>query len=141
MISQEFGAKTGVTININTRFSWKRYLLPQKSRSRQRRCSAKERMQRPAQVFSCEYCEFLRAPILKIICERLVLKIRTSVRNLPKGGISWILSSFNWSFQYLSLSLKHIFIIKRFISSEMLSFLHRWDYLWKCEFDTDVKIE
>ena len=23
----------------------------------------------------------------------------------------------------------------------MLSFLHRWDYWWKCEFDTDVKIE
>ena len=23
----------------------------------------------------------------------------------------------------------------------MLSFLHRWDYCWKCEFDTDVKIE
>ena len=23
----------------------------------------------------------------------------------------------------------------------MLSFLHRWDYCWKCEFDTSVKIE
>ena len=23
----------------------------------------------------------------------------------------------------------------------MLSFLHRWDYCWKCEFDTDVKIK
>ena len=23
----------------------------------------------------------------------------------------------------------------------MLSFLHRWSYCWKCEFDTDVKIE
>ena len=23
----------------------------------------------------------------------------------------------------------------------MLSFLHRWDYCWKCEFDIDVKIE
>ena len=22
-----------------------------------------------------------------------------------------------------------------------LSFLHRWDYCWKCEFDIDVKIE
>ena len=27
------------------------------------------------------------------------------------------------------------------IKWEMLSFLHRWDYCWKCEFDTDVKIE
>ena len=23
----------------------------------------------------------------------------------------------------------------------MLSFLHRWDYCWKCEFDIDVKTE
>ena len=23
----------------------------------------------------------------------------------------------------------------------MLAFLHRWDYCWKCEFDTDVKTE
>ena len=23
----------------------------------------------------------------------------------------------------------------------MLSFLHHWDYCWKCEFDTNVKIE
>ena len=23
----------------------------------------------------------------------------------------------------------------------MLAFLHRWDYCWKCKFDTDVKIE
>ena len=23
----------------------------------------------------------------------------------------------------------------------MLSFLHPWDYCWKCEFDIDVKIE
>ena len=23
----------------------------------------------------------------------------------------------------------------------MLSFLCRWDYCWKCEFDTDVKID
>ena len=26
-------------------------------------------------------------------------------------------------------------------SSEMLSFLPRWDCFWKCEFDTDVNIE
>ena len=49
------------------------------------------------------------------------------------------------------LSCKHdIFIIKScnmkiatFYHKEvmMLSFLHRWDYCWKCEFDIDVKIE
>ena len=44
-------------------------------------------------------------------------------------------------FQLLFFSPKHdIFIIKH-TSSEMLSFLHRWDYWWKYEFNTDVKIE
>ena len=23
----------------------------------------------------------------------------------------------------------------------MLSFLHRWDYSWKCEFDTDINLK
>ena len=45
---------------INTRFSWKMYLLPRKSRSSQGRCSVKEGMQRSAQVFSCEYCEIFK---------------------------------------------------------------------------------
>ena len=45
---------------VNTRFSRKRYLLPRKSRSSQRRCSVKEGMQRQAQVFSCEYCEIFK---------------------------------------------------------------------------------
>ena len=29
----------------------------------------------------------------------------------------------------------------KYTSSKLLSFLHCWDYCWKCEFDTDVKIE
>ena len=45
---------------INTRFSWKKYLLPRKSRSSQHRCSLKERMQRPLQGFSCKYCEIFK---------------------------------------------------------------------------------
>ena len=45
---------------INTRFTWKKYLLPRKSRSSQRRCSLKGGMQRPAQVFFCEYCEIFK---------------------------------------------------------------------------------
>ena len=44
---------------VNTRFSWKKYLLPRKCRTSQRRCSVKEGMQWQAQVFSCEYCEIL----------------------------------------------------------------------------------
>ena len=45
---------------IHNRFSWKKYLLQRKSRSTQRRCSVKEGMQRPAQVFSCKYCEIFK---------------------------------------------------------------------------------
>ena len=45
---------------IKTSFSWKKYLLPRKSWSSQRRCSVKESMQRPAQVFSCEYCKIFK---------------------------------------------------------------------------------
>ena len=46
---------------INTRFSWKKNLLPRKSRISQRRCFVEEGMQRPAQVFfSCEYCEIFK---------------------------------------------------------------------------------
>ena len=61
----------------NTRVSWIKYLLPRKFRSSHRRCSVKEGLERPAQVFSCEYCNmqsFLRTPILKNICERLLLQ-------------------------------------------------------------------
>ena len=53
-----------------------------------------------APVFSCEFCEIYkntffygthlvaasRTPILKIICERLLLKISISVKNCPKEG-------------------------------------------------------
>ena len=45
---------------INTRFSWKKYLLPRKSRSSHHRCSIKEGLQRPSQVFSSEYCDLFK---------------------------------------------------------------------------------
>ena len=45
---------------INTRFSWKRCLLRRKSRGSHRRSSLKEGPQRPAQVFSCEYCKIFK---------------------------------------------------------------------------------
>ena len=45
---------------INTRFSWKKYLLTRKSRSSQRSCFVKEGMQRSAQVFRSEYCEIFK---------------------------------------------------------------------------------
>ena len=33
-----------------------------------------EKKETPIQVFSCENCKILRTPILKIICDRLLLK-------------------------------------------------------------------
>ena len=42
---------------VNIRVSWKKYLLPRKSRSSHRRCSG---LQQPAKVFSCEYCEIFK---------------------------------------------------------------------------------
>ena len=65
---------------IKTRFSWKKYLLPRKSWSSQRRCSVKESMQRPAQVFSCEYCEIFINTYFE----------KTSVNDcFWKSGIHW----------------------------------------------------
>ena len=37
---------------------------------------------------------FLITPVLRNICDRLLLKIKTSVTNFPKGGHSWILLFF-----------------------------------------------
>ena len=53
-----------------------------------------------------------------------------------------MLCSMLWQdFSFTVFSLKHDVLIIKHTSSEMLSFLHRWDYCWKCEFDADVKIE
>ena len=65
----------------------KKYLLQRKSRSSHRRCSVKERLQ-GLQCFPVNIAKFLRTPILKIICERLFLKIGISVTNLLKGSNS-----------------------------------------------------
>ena len=137
MFPQEFGKKQVWLSAINTRFRWKKYLLPRKSRSSQRRCSLKEGMQRPAQVFSCEYCEIFKKTYSEKHLQTAAYENRASVTNLPKGSISWILSSFylkllvfkafNFAMMGCFFSLEHIFIIKRYTSSEM-SFLHRWCY-------------
>ena len=54
--------------------------------------------------------------------------------------ISFLTEHLRW---LLLFSYKHIFVIKKLqhLSSEMLWFLHRWDYCWKYEFSTDVKKE
>ena len=37
------------------------------------------------QVFSCEYCKILRKPILKNICERLLLNVEKSICKLTSA--------------------------------------------------------
>ena len=41
----------------------------------------------------------------------------------------------------MSNIIKKLFYSVVQTSSEMLSFLYRQDYCWKCEFNTDFKIE
>ena len=41
----------------------------------------------------------------------------------------------------MSNIIKKLFFSVVQTSSEMFSFLHRQDYYWKCEFNTDFKIE
>ena len=118
--------------------------------------------------FPVNIAKFLRTSILKKNF-RLLLKISTSVTNLPRGGNSWIFYPFKpfsildfamtewfcWVTSFakvflLFFSLKQFYdtVIRNKLfgnvvhtSSEMLPFLHLWDYCWNCEFDTDVKIE
>ena len=89
MFSKEFGANARATISNKYHIQLKHYVLPRKFRSSHRRCSYKEGLQGPAQMcFLEDVAKFLKAPILKNISERLLLKISTSVTNLPKGGNS-----------------------------------------------------
>ena len=89
MFSKEFGANARATISNKYHIQLKHYALPRKFRSSHRRCSYKEGLQGPAQMcFLVDVAKFLKAPILKNISERLLLKISTSVTNLPKGGNS-----------------------------------------------------
>ena len=88
MFSKEFGAKVVATVSNKYQIQLKnRYLLPQKSRSSHHRCSVKEDLQRQRRCFPVNVAKFLRTPILKNICERLLLKISTPAANLVKGGI------------------------------------------------------
>ena len=77
---------------INTRFSWKKYLLPRKSRSSQRRCSVKEGMQRLAQFFSYEYCEIFKNTYFEIHLWTAATENQDFLDKFTEGR-SWILSS------------------------------------------------
>ena len=87
---REFAAKAGATVSNKNQVQLKKkyLLLLRKSRSSHHRCSVKEGLQGPAQVFSVNIAKFLRTPILESIREQMFLKISTSVTNLPKGGNS-----------------------------------------------------
>ena len=61
MFSKEFGAKAGAVVSNKYQIQLtKNNLLPRKSRSSHRRCSVKEDLHGPAQVFSCECCEIFK---------------------------------------------------------------------------------
>ena len=70
---------------VNTRFRCKKCLLPRKSRSSDDRCSVKEGLEGPAQMFSCECCEIFKNTYFENISERVLLKISTTVTNFLKG--------------------------------------------------------
>ena len=78
----------------------KNYLLPQKFRSRHRRCSVKEGLllERGSGI-----AKFLRTLILKNICKRLLLKISISVINLEavvqRGSVKKVLSEISQNSQ------------------------------------------
>ena len=56
------GAKAGVTVSNKYQIHLKKknYLLQRKCCSSNDKCSVKEGLQGPAQVFSCEYCEMFK---------------------------------------------------------------------------------
>ena len=126
---------------VSTRFSWKKYLLPRKSRSSHRRCSEKEVCNGQHRCFPniCEKHLWTAASENKDFSDKF-----TEGRYFL-NFIILLIKVFAFSILNFALTecffLSNIFIIKKYTSSEMLSFLYRWDYYWKCEFDTDVKIE
>ena len=81
MFSEEFGVKAGATVSNKYQIQLeKKYQLPRKSRSSHCRCSVKEGVQDQHRCFPVNLAKFLRTPILKNICERLLLKISTLVQ-------------------------------------------------------------
>ena len=52
-----------------------------------------------------QYCEVLYTPILKIICERLLLKISISVTNFSKEGNYWFVLFFSNPFKRFATSI------------------------------------
>ena len=63
-----------------------------------------------------------------------------------QARVDWILKIFGTQVTKQKRPVRPVFpdylsVSYDYASIEMLSFLHLWDCCWKCEFDTDVKIE
>ena len=41
-------------------------------------------------MFSCEYCEIFKTPVLKIICERLLSKVKLNLSKVCKSSRVWL---------------------------------------------------
>ena len=74
---------------INTRFSSEKKVFSAAKIQKQLPCSVKEGLQGLAQVFSCEHWKMFKSTYFEKHREQLLLKISTSVTNLPKEGNSW----------------------------------------------------
>ena len=95
MFSKQFGAKAGATVSSNYKIQLKKSICcREKPEAATVGALVKEGLQGPTQVFFCECWEIIKSSYFENICERLLLKISTSVANLPMGGNSWILLSF-----------------------------------------------
>ena len=86
MFSKEFGARAGTTVSNNYQIQLKKSICCRKNLE----AATVDALQKKAcqhRCFNVNVAKFLRTPILKNICERLLLKISTSETNLSKGGI------------------------------------------------------
>ena len=118
-----------------------------------------------AQVFSCEFCEiskntfFHRTPLLlqnyrrEVISDFFYPFKPFSILNFAMAEWFSHVTCFNKVYLILFFFLVQTwcFYHKKVVTRKlqhsyhkevmMLSFLHRWDYCWKCEFGINVKIE
>ena len=89
MFSKEFGAKTGATVSNKFQIQLKKSICCRENLEAatvgvlfKKACKDQHR------GFPVNAATFLRTPILKNICKGLLLKISTSLTNLPEGGNS-----------------------------------------------------
>ena len=123
---------------INTRLSWKTKFAAAKIQKQPSRRSVKEGLQGPAQVLSCECCENFRNFYFEkhqwaAVSENQHFRQYPNFNILLKFILNFAMAK--W-FCYVTCFAK-IFLLLLFLllhlPSDMLSFLHRWDYCWKWE--------